>query len=100
MRQAPEMKQTKGFASKKDEEKKNSFFAKPTTVSRPGTTQNVRGQKRRAGLSFSGSIQRPRAAEGEARKAGGDIVMMDGPSEREAPRARSNADFKAMFFHQ
>lgn len=97
MRQAPEVKQTKGFASKKDEKK--TFFANPRAVSRPGTA--VGGQRRRTGLGFSGSIQRQKGTGDETSKTGDDIVMMDGLPDREAPKAKSNADFRAMLlYHQ
>lgn len=101
MKQKPEVKQTKGFATVgKKEEGKGAFFAAPSSVIRGGAGA-ARGQKRRVGLGFTGSIGRPKAATGgeeEAKKnAEGDALMTDGEPEKPA---KSNADFKAMFLRK
>lgn len=91
MRMKPVTKVMKGFAPKKEE--KSALFAAPTSVLRSGAGA-TRGQKRRTGLGFTGSIGRPKA--GEAKKE--DTVMADG--NEEGGKAKSNADFKAMFLRK
>lgn len=101
MKQKPEVKQTKGFATLgKKEESKGAFFAAPPSVIRSSAGAG-RGQKRRVGLGFTGSIGRPKVATGggeEAKKnSEGDALMTDGEA---AKPAKSNADFKAMFLRK
>lgn len=99
MKQKPEVKQTKGFATVgKKEEGKGAFFAAPSSVIRGGAA--ARGQKRRVGLGFTGSIGKLKVATGgeEAKKnVEGDVVMADGEPGKPA---KSNADFKAMFLRK
>lgn len=99
MKQKPEVKQTKGFATAgKKEEAKGALFAAPTSVVR-ASGGATRGQKRRTGLGFAGPIGRQKiVVVGEEKKsAERDIVMGDGEAEKPA---KSNADFKAMFLRR
>lgn len=97
MKQKPEVKQTKGFATTgKKEENKGAFFAAPPSVMRGGAGAG-RGQKRRTGLGFTGSIGKQKASEEVRKGTGGDTVMAEGGAEKPA---KSNADFKAMFLRQ
>lgn len=101
MKQKPEVKQTKGFATLgKKEESKGAFFAAPSSVIRSGAG-GARGQKRRVGLGFTGSIGKPKTATGggeEAKKnSEGDALMTDGEAGKPV---KSNADFKAMFLRK
>lgn len=103
MKQKPEVKKTKGFApaAKKEADGnsgsgKPAFFAAPTSVIRG--VPPARGQKRRGGLGFSGSIARPKAPDGKSEGGGGDTEMGDGGDPGKP--AKSNADFKAMFLRK
>lgn len=98
MKQKPEVKQTKGFATVgKKEEVKGALFAAPSSVIRGGAGA-ARGQKRRVGLGFTGSIGRSKTTTGgEEVKNGEDAVMTDGETGKPV---KSNADFKAMFLRK
>ncbi|KAG0130421.1 hypothetical protein HOY82DRAFT_486640 [Tuber indicum] len=92
MRQSPERKVSKGFATNNGGGKVGVVAFKPSQVGAGG----MKGQKRRAGLGFSGVVKK-KDADGKKNE---DIVMADGPPAREAPKTKSNADFKAMFLRK
>jgi len=95
MRQSPERKVTKGFPTNNGDSKGGAIAFKPSQV-KAGAGE-MKGQKRRAGLGFSGAVRKKDDADG---KKSEDTVMTDGPPAREAPKAKSNADFKAMFLRK